>query len=330
LLRTTRTPRLAVGILAVALLAACSTPTPALTPAPTAAAFSPVTVDNCGVSVVVAKPPKRIITIKSTSTELLLALGLGKRIIGSAFSDGPVPKAWAAAASAIPVISKTVPSEEAVLNLNPDFIFAGWESNLSDQGAGDRGSLHDLGVGSYVSPAACKEPGYKPTKLSFDNVFSYILEAGKIFGAPTEAAALVEQQKTKLASITPDTSGLSALWYSSGDDTPYVGAGIGAPEMMLDALGLRNIAADVNDTWTPLSWEAVVAANPDVIVLVDASWNTADSKIASLESNPATANLDAVKNHRYLTIPFAASEAGVRNVDATVDLAAQLKKLESQ
>lgn len=30
--------------------------------------------------------------------------------------------------------------------------------------------------------------------------------------------------------------GRTALWYSSGDDTPYVGAGLGAPELVLDTL----------------------------------------------------------------------------------------------
>ena len=94
--------------------------------------------------------------------------------------------------------------------------------------------------------------------------------------------------------------------------------------MMLETLGLTNIAADVDDTWTSFSWEAIVDANPDVIVLVDASWNTADSKIAALEANPATAGLTAVQNGSYLRIPFAAGEAGVRNVEATADLADQL------
>ena len=83
----------------------------------------------------------------------------------------------------------------------------------------------------------------------------------------------------------------------------------------------------MQDTWTSLGWEAVIDADPDVIVLVDASWNTADSKIAQLEANPATAELDAVKSSRYLVVPFPAAEAGVRSVPATADLASQLADL---
>jgi iron complex transport system substrate-binding protein len=76
-----------------------------------------------------------------------------------------------------------------------------------------------------------------------------------------------------------------------------------------------------------MGWEEIVAADPDVIVLVDAPWNTAQSKIDKLESNPATAQLSAVRAGRYLQIPFPASEAGVRNVAAAQDLADQLAAL---
>jgi iron complex transport system substrate-binding protein len=272
------------------------------------------TIDNCGFTVDLDTNPQRIITIKSTSTELVLALGLGDRIIGQAFPDGPIDPSLGDVD--VPLISDFVPSEEAVLELEPDFIVAGWESNLTADGAGDRDELKSLGIGTYVSPAACKEAPYKPTKLTFDDIFDYILEAGDVLGAPANAAELVQEQKDALAGIEPSTEGLSALWWSSGEDSPYVGAGIGAPELVMETVGLRNIAADVDDTWSTLSWEAIVDANPDVIILVDASWNTAASKRAMLESNPATAALPAVVNHRYIEIPFATSEAGVRTVAA--------------
>ncbi|MFZ2964847.1 MAG: ABC transporter substrate-binding protein, partial [Rhodoglobus sp.] len=118
------------------------------------------------------------------------------------------------------------------------------------------------------------------------------------------------------------------LWYSSGTDVPYVGAGIGAPQLLLETVGLENIAGEIAQTWSPFSWEAIVDANPDVIVLIDAAWNTAAGKIAILEANPATAQLEAVREGRYLVLPFAASEAGVRSVDAAVSLHEQLREIE--
>jgi len=270
--------------------------------------------------------PKRVVTIKSTSTEMLLALGLGDRIVGTAFQDGPVPSDWKSSAAKLTSLSNFVPSQEVVLATEPNLVYGGWESNFSADGAGTRGELATLGVSSYVSPAACKEVGYQPTKLRFRDIFSEIDQVAAIFRVSD--AKLLASQKAQLASITPDTRGLSALWYSSGADSPYVGAGIGAPQLVLDTIGLRNVAGSVKDTWTSFNWESVVDDNPDVIVLVDATWNTAAKKIQLLETNPATANLSAVKNHRYLTVPFAASEAGVRTVSAAKDLAGQLAKLD--
>lgn len=321
----------AVAVVAALSLAGCVAEQGSPTE-PTSSASAPApdgivaSIDNCGVEVTIVNPPKRVITIKSTSTEMLLALGLGDRIVGTAFQDGPVPEKWASAAANLPVLSDKLPSQEVVLNAEPDFVYAGWESNFSAEGAGTREDLAVLGIRSYVSPAACKEAAYKPLRLSFDDIDNEISQIASIF--TVDDAALLAGQHATLKSLKKDTRGLSALWFSSGSDIPYVGAGTGAPQLILDTIGVRNIAANVKDTWASYNWESVIAANPDVIVLVDASWSTVDKKIRVLESNPATAMLDAVKHHRYLIVPFAASEAGVRTVDAAADLAAQLKALD--
>ncbi|QEO14703.1 putative F420-0 ABC transporter substrate-binding protein [Agromyces intestinalis] len=294
----------------------------------------PVTVDNCGTEVTFDAAPERVVTIKSSTLELLLALGLGDRVVGTAFSDGPVPDdvvgaaGLAGEASDLVVVSDKVPSQEATLALEPDLVFAGWESNFSAEGAGDRAMLEQLGVHTYVAPAACKAAGYMPDPLTFDEVFREFEEAGAVFGVPDAAEHLVSEQRAALDAITPDDRGLTALWYSSGDETPYVGAGIGAPQMIMQAAGLENVVADVHDTWTSLGWEAIVDANPDVIVLVDAPWNTAEQKIAHLETNPATAAMPAVQHGRYLVVDFPATEAGVRNVSAVQSLVGQLGALE--
>ena len=295
-----------------------------------ATAGYPVTLDNCGTTVIVAAAPKRIVTIKSSTTELLLALGLGDRIVGSAFLDGPLPASLATAGKGLNVVSDFVPGQEAVLALTPDFVYGGWESNFTADGVGERGQLDGLGIGSYVSPAACKGSGYMPDPLTFDSVFAEITEAGAIFGRADAADRLVKTQEKALAGLAPARAKNTALWYSSGTDNPYVGAGIGSPAMIMKAAGLTNVFADVHDTWTSVGWESVIAANPSVIVLVDATWNTAASKIATLESNPASQGLDAVQNKRYIVLPFAATEAGIRNVEAAGSAIDQLAALDKQ
>lgn len=285
----------------------------------------PLILNNCGVAVSVPMAPQRVVTIKSTATELLLALGLGDRIVGVGFQDGPAPEPWTTAAAALPILSDKLPAQEVVLEVEPDFIYGGWESTFSADGAGERQTLAALGIASYVAPAACRS--IKPAKLRFDDVFSEIAEMGSIFDIAPSAAALIASQQAALAAITPDGRGLTALWYSSGTKTPYVGAGSGAPQMMLEAIGLHNIMAEVDDGWISASWEAVVDADPDIIVLVDAVWNSAAQKKTLLAENPITSQLDAVIHQRYLIVPFPAAEAGIRSVSATTDMAVQLAGL---
>lgn len=313
-------PLLALAPIAAVLLAGCAATAPASTPT----ADSAVTVQNCGVEVAFETAPQRVVTIKSTSTEMLLALGLGDRIVGTAFQDGPVPDQWAEAAAGIPEISPQMPSEEAVLDLEPDLVYSGWESAFTAEATGERGELAALGIAGYVQPAACRS-AQQPGKLDFEEVFREIQEVADIFRV--DASELLDAQRATLDGIEPDDRGLSALWYSSGTDVPYVGAGIGAPQLLLETVGLQNVAGDIEQTWSPFSWEAVIDADPDVIVVIDAEWNTAESKIAMLESNPVTSQLSAVRGDRYLILPFAASEAGVRSADAAASLADQLAEL---
>lgn len=283
----------------------------------------PLNLDNCGFALDIEAPPQRVVAIKSTAAELLLSLGLGEKLVGLAFLDGPLPDALGG--GDIPILSEKLPSQEVVLEVEPDFIYGGWESNFAADGAGDRPTLSQLGVASYVAPAACRS--VKPAKLTFDHLFDEIAEMGAIFDVEDRAAALVAEQKAALAGVAADTRGLTAVWYSSGTKAPYVGAGSNAPAMMMEALGLENIFGGVDEGWTAASWEAVVDANPDVIVLVDAAWNSAEAKKKLLAENPITSKLDAVVNQHYLVVPFPASEAGIRNVPATVDMAGQLAGL---
>ncbi|HLT62344.1 MAG TPA: putative F420-0 ABC transporter substrate-binding protein [Microlunatus sp.] len=313
---------LLVLTLVTVLLAGCAAPAPAA--APPSASYRPVTLDNCGTEVTVERPPERVVAIKSTAIEMLLALGLGDRIVGTAFADGPLPEAYAG--TELPVLAEKVPGREALLAARPDFVYAGWESNLTAQGAGDRAALAELGVPSYVAPAACKDPEYQPKPLTREVLEREMREIAEIFGVPERAEKLITEQRAELAGVRKDPRQRTVLWYSSGKDTPYVGAGIGAPQLIMESVGLRNIFADVPDTWSSVSWESVLDADPDLIVLVDATWNTAESKRKFLASSPAAA-LDAVREQRYLTVRFPAGEGGVATAEAVASLARQVEQL---
>jgi len=330
-------PVVVAAALAGLTLAACTShdaqvpaPGPTTTgaaPAAPGATTYPLTIDSCGTQVTFTQRPERIVTIKSAPTEMLLALGAGDAIVGTAYPDGPAPEPWTAQAAAIPVLAEKVPSREVVLAAEPDLVLAGWESNFSAEGAGERADLERLGVRTLVAPSACKAAPYAPDPLTLETVLDEILLVGKVVDRSAEAAALVASQRAAFEAITPDDRGLSALWFSSGSDTPYVGGGTGAPQLVMTAAGLTNVGAGIDDAWGPMSWEAVAAADPDVIVLVDSPWNSAEKKKALLAEGAVTRELRAVRAGAYVVVPFPATEAGVRTVAAAAQVAADVAAL---
>src|SRR5699024_12259067 len=150
-----------------------------------------------------------------------------------------------------------VPGSEGVLAVSPDLVFAGWESNFTSETAGEREELAALGTTTYVAPPACQEPPYQPNPLTFDDIFDYLTQAGELLGAPEAAAELVAAQRSALAAIDPSSDDLTALWYSSGSGLRYVGGAIGAPQLLMDTAGLRNINDEVEDTWASVAWEVI-------------------------------------------------------------------------
>jgi iron complex transport system substrate-binding protein len=58
-----------------------------------------------------------------------------------------------------------------------------------------------------------------------------------------------------------------------------------------------------------------------VIVVVDYGEVTAAQKIASLKSNPAFQNIDAVRNDRFVVLPYVEATPGPRNIQAIASLA---------
>ncbi|GAA2174337.1 ABC transporter substrate-binding protein [Agrococcus versicolor] len=316
----------AVALVAALALAGCSSsdaPAAPSSDAPPASADAATSVTNCGVDAAFETPPERVVTIKSSTTEALIALGLADRIVGTAFQDGPLPDGLDVD-EPLPVIDERMPGAESVLALEPDLIFSGWESAFAADAVGTRAELAELGVATYVWPTACMSAD-APTEVTFDDIAAEVEQIADIFDV--DASGVLADQEEMLADIAPDDRDLTALWWSSGTETPYVGAGQGAPELIMDTAGLTNIADDLEGGWSPYGWESVLAADPDVLVIVDSDWNTAANKIAYLEADPTLSQLTAVQERRYVIVPFAASEAGVRTAEAAASVALQVSEI---
>ncbi|MET0931295.1 MAG: ABC transporter substrate-binding protein [Aeromicrobium sp.] len=296
----------------------------------TASPDFPVTVESCGFSSTIEAPPQRAVTMNQGATEVVLALGLEDRLAGTAYLDDAVPQKWKAAYDSVDVLSKEYPDHETLLAAKPDFVYGSYASAFGDEAAGSQQSLAELGVGSLTSLFGCGEN--KPSEdVSFDAVWKEIELVGDAFGVPDRAETIRTEQEAGLAKLGEEKVGTGddVFWFDSGDKTAFAGAGEGGPQLILDAVGATNVFADLEGGWADVSWEKVVEADPEIIVLADASWSTADDKIAFLKKDPVLSQLEAVREERFVTLPFSETTPGVRLVDGAQAVADGIAALDA-
>lgn len=320
-LRLSRYPFAALATAALLLAGCAGSPESDASDGPQAAGF-PVNVESCGFTSTIAKKPQRAITMNQGATEVVLALGLEKQLAGTAYLDDEVPAKWKTAYDSVKVLSKEYPDHETVLATKPDFIYGSYASAFDKENAGTQTELAKLGIASFTSLFGCGENS-PSADVSFESVWDEVDLVAKAFGSPERAKAIRAEQKKTLETLATGKvgAGLDVFWFDSGDKTAFAGAGEGGPQLILDAVGANNVFADLKGGWADVSWEKVIASDPDVIVLADAAWSSADDKIAMLEKDPALSKLTAVKNKQYVVLPFSESTPGVRLVDGAVAVA---------
>jgi hypothetical protein len=101
----------------------------------------PLTIENCGMAVTFQKPPQRVVSIGQSSTEVLLALGLAPKIVGTAVWFGPVLPAYAAENAKIKRLADNDPSFESVVAQQPDLVTAQYEWHVGPNGSVGRAVL---------------------------------------------------------------------------------------------------------------------------------------------------------------------------------------------
>lgn len=316
------------GVLGLALVGCADAPTTGgSTSDPSSTAF-PAEVTSCGHTTVVESAPTSAVTLNQGATEVMLALGLEDSMTGTAYLDEAIADQWQAAYDTVPVLSEEYPSHEDFLAAAPDFAYASYTSAFDDEVAGGQDDLEAMGIASYLSPFGCADDADKAT-TSWESAWGEIEDIGTVFGIATRADEIVDTQRTTLEGLRQSQvgKGLTVLWYDSGTKTPYVGAGGGGPQLVMDAVGLDNAFDSLDGGWADASWEEVLKIDPDVIVLADASWDTAADKKTYLESDPVLSQLTAVESGHFVTVSFAESTPGVRLIDGASTVAEQIEAL---
>jgi len=214
-------------------------------------------------------------------TEDLFALGVGKRVVGvSQYSDYPP------AARRIPVVASFAAlNVERIVALHPDLVVG-----ITAQ--------HDL-------TKQLDEVGLRTDLLrddSLQDVYSDIIDLGRRTATLGRATRLVEELRHRTAVLRARARARKthpSVFVVLGT-APIFSVGNGSYIASLIALaGGRNVAADLRAPYARYSAEALVARQPDILVV------DPDVRLASVLGEAPWNALRAVREHRVYTLPDA-------------------------
>ncbi len=305
--------------------------TPALLLSPLAAhaqndGHYPVEVQSCNRVVSFQQAPQAAVSNDVNLTEMMLALGLEQHMVGYTGISGwkTLSPELRAGVAELPELSPKYPSKEVLLGADADFYFAGWNYGMRVGGGVTPDTLEPLGIKVYELSESCVHIMDKP-KVSMDDLYTDLLNLGRIFNVEHKAQTLVkgyqqslEQFQQKLA---PLSEPVKVFVYDSGEEQPFTAGRFGMPTALIEAAGGVNIVDDVAKSWTQIGWESVIDRNPEVIVIVNYGDVTAQQKIDFLLSNPAFSDIPAIKNQHFVVLEYVAATPGPRNIDAIKTLA---------
>ncbi|MEL6913123.1 MAG: ABC transporter substrate-binding protein [Pseudomonadota bacterium] len=289
------------------------------------AAVAATTVESCDRTVTFDAPPARAISNDVNLTEMMLVLGLADRMVGYTGISGwkTLDEEMRAGVEALPELSAKYPSKEVIVGADADFFFAGWNYGMKVGGEVTPETLAPFGVQVYELTESCTHIMDKD-KASIEDMYTDLLNLGRIFGEEGKAEELVAGYRAELAAFSESLeTGASprVFVYDSGEDTPFTAGRYAMPTALIEAAGGTNIMEDFEKSWATVTWEEVVERNPEVVVIVNYGNVTAAEKREFMVSNPAFAELDAVKNDRFVTLDYVEATPGPRNIAAIKTLA---------
>jgi iron complex transport system substrate-binding protein len=288
-------------------------------------ALADATVQSCDRSVTFDDVPQAAISNDVNLTEMMLVLGLADHMVGYTGISGwkTLDEEMRAGVEQLPELSAKYPTKEVLIGADADFFFAGWNYGMKVGGEVTPETLAPFGIDVYELTESCIHISQKD-KASMDDMYNDLLNLGTIFDVKDKADALVAGYKAELDAFTSGLETgdpLRVFVYDSGEDTPFTAGLYAMPTALIEAAGGTNIMDDFEKSWGTVTWEAVVERNPEVVVIVNYGNVTAEEKRAFMMNNPAFADIDAVKNDRFVTLEYVEATPGPRNIKAIKKLA---------
>jgi iron complex transport system substrate-binding protein len=319
-----RFSRLIPSLLLAALVAACAPspggspsdgqpssapPSPAASPEASQspeAAFPVTLTDDAGREVTLDAEPERIVSLAPSNTEIVCALDACDRIVGVTDFDDYPPEV----ADVAKVVVGAQVDVEAVVDADPDLVIA---------------------AGNELTPTAVIEqlgglglPVLTLYPESLDEIYADIDLVGRALGAGTAAEDLVADMRERVADVETVVEGLEPprTFYEVGvfEGVIYTAGTDSFLASLIETAGGEPITGDA--ATTAIEIEALVAADPELILLGDAAYDPTITP-ESVAARPGWGGMTAVADGRVVPVPedVLITRPGPRIVDGLEALA---------
>lgn len=283
--------------------------------------YGTVVIDNNGREVTFTEMPQRVISMNIQTTEMMLALGLADKLIGTSYNNCEVLPEYKEEFDQIPILSETYASHEVIIGEEPDFVI-GRNTAFSEKQSGSLEQFEAAGIPVYQAKGTIVSG--RPEVM--DDVYEDIRSLGKIFKVEDRADSLISEMQEKIDAVQEVVSSveesLKVLVIDGSVDGNEIFTASNALESELIRLaGGQNIAPDMGANWATISMEVVTDANPDLIVFNVYDDMVLEDLIEAAEAVDALQDTNAVKNKRYVGVQLTSVHESIRTADTVTYLA---------
>lgn len=269
------------------------------TPAESEVSEGPMTIeDRAGFQVTIPEDIDTIVSMAPSNTELLIELGFGDKIVAIDTQSVDIE----GLPEGIPAIDLMSPDVEQLIQLDPDLIFA---SAMSMAGGDDPfAQLKDADIALV----------YIPSSDSIEGIYEDIDFIAKVLSVEEKGQDIVEDMKDQIAAIKEigdEITEKKSVYFeiAAAPEMYSFGSGVFLNEM-IDIIGARNVLAD-EDQWIAVSEEAILAANPDVIIT---NVNYIEEPVEEIKARDGWENVSAIKDEQVYYVDNMSSSLPNHNI----------------
>ncbi|MCL1996134.1 MAG: ABC transporter substrate-binding protein [Defluviitaleaceae bacterium] len=255
------------------------------------------TTDREGYPITLPYEINTILSIGPSNTEILVALGLADNIVAVDMFSADVEGLPPGISTALSIVGLDA---EYVINLMPDVIFV---TGMARMGGEDDplAPVSEMGI-SVI---------FMPTSTSIAAIIEDIQFMAAVVDATDAGETIVANMQSEIEEIRQIAETITEPRTVYFEVAPMITFGTGTfLHEMIELVGAINIFAD-QDGWASVTGEAVLEANPDVILT---SADFLEDPIADITERPGFGVITAVQNGDVFQIDTATSSRANHNI----------------